>query len=261
MSGISTFGQAVQQVQSSQVDHIEIAHKIENGSLAIVEIKSRIGSLEISMVRIPAGTFRMGSSAGAENEKPIHTVTLSHAFWMGKYPVTQAQFEAVMGRNPSNWKRPDNPVNQVTWDDAQAFVARLNTQQDGFVFHLPTEAEWEYACRAGTTGETYGNLKNIAWYGHAMFGSIHPVGQKAPNAFGLYDMLGNVVQWCQDFFGPYSADDQTDPQGPTSGELRLVRGGSFIDSKSACRAPLRRHYAAGYRYRDLGFRVVAIEGR
>jgi formylglycine-generating enzyme required for sulfatase activity len=179
--------------------------------ISALEIKA--GSAKLILAKLPAGSFQMGSTSGDGKEGPVHAVIISHDFWMGKYTVTQAQFEAVMGRNPSNWKHPDNPVNQVTWDDAQAFVGKLNALQDRYMFRLPTEAEWEYACRAGTTGETYGDLNKIAWYGHAIFGSIHPVGQKAPNGFGLYDMLGNVSQWCQDMYAPYSPGGQGDPRG------------------------------------------------
>ena len=223
------------------------------------EIQVCIGNVGIILVKIPAGKFKMGSTEGDDSERPLHGVVLRKGFWMGKFTVTQSQYSAVMGQNPGNWKYPDNPVNQVTWDDAKAYISRINAMQDVFDFRLPTEAEWEFACKAGSTGEIYGPLNKIAWYGNSMFGSVHAVGQKEPNAFGLYDMLGNVSEWCQDFYGPYFAEDQADPHGPISGKLRIVRGGSYISSKKYCRASVRDAYPPEYKYRALGFRVVATE--
>jgi formylglycine-generating enzyme required for sulfatase activity len=237
-----------------------VGHTQEHGCRA-GEVQVSVGSQKLILMRIPAGKFQMGSSAGEEDERPVHWVTIGHDFWMGKYTVTQAQFKAVMGRNPSNWKRPNTPVEQVRWDDVQTFLSRVNAMQTNFKFRLPTEAEWEYACRAGTIGERYGPLKKIAWYGSPFFGSVHPVGQKEPNAFGLYDMLGNVGEWCQDWFGPYSAEDQTDPQGPRSGTGRVVRGGGYWNTAYACRAAWREGpYGAGYCHMSLGFRVAAVLG-
>lgn len=232
---------------------------IVDGPRGVREIQVRIGDTTIILVRIPAGRFKMGSAEGDDSERPVHDVVLRKEFWMGKFTVTQAQYSAIVGQNPGNWKRQDNPVNQVTWNDAQGFISRLNAMREGLDFRLPTEAEWEFACRAGSTGETYGPLNKIAWYGNSLFGSVHAVGQKEPNAFGLYDMLGNVSEWCQDFYGPYSAEGQADPRGPSSGKLRIVRGGSYISSKKYCRASVRDAYPPEYKYRALGFRVVATE--
>jgi len=229
-------------------------------SQEICEVQVSVGAEKVTLVRIPAGTFRMGSTAEEDSERPVHVVTISHVFWMGKFTVTQAQYETVMGRNPANWKRPDNPVEQVRWDDVQAFISKINSLQENFEFRLPTEAEWEYSCRAGTKGETYGPLKKIAWYGSPFFGKVHPVGQKDPNPFGLYDMLSNVTQWCQDWYGPYSAEDETDPQGPVSGEGRVTRGCSYLSDMHACRATRRGGpHPPRYCHRSLGFRLVAIE--
>jgi formylglycine-generating enzyme required for sulfatase activity len=236
---------------------IPLGHSQRNGN-RVGDVQMNVGTQELILVRIPAGKFRMGSSAGEEEERPMHTVTISHDFWMGKYAVTQAQFQAVVGRNPSNWKHPNNPVEQVTWDNVQTFLSKVNAMQNVFKFRLPTEAEWEYACRAGTTAERYGPLKKIAWYGSPFFGRVHPVGQKEPNAFGLYDMLGNASQWCQDWFGPYSAEDQIDPQGPKSGVGRVVRGSVYWSTAQACRAAWRAGYEPGYCYMSLGFRIVAV---
>jgi hypothetical protein len=212
------------------VDEIQGAH----------EIQVCIGNTNFNLVRIPAGKFKMGSAEGDVSERPVHDVIISNDFWMGKFTITQSQYYSIMARNPGNWKNPNNPINQVTWYDANNFISRLNVLQNGLDFSLPTEAEWEFACKAGITGETYGTLNKIAWYGNSMFGAVHVVGQKEPNAFGLYDMLGNVSEWCQDFYGPYLAEGQTDPHGPLFGKLRIVRGGSYISSKKYCRASDQR---------------------
>jgi formylglycine-generating enzyme required for sulfatase activity len=234
-------------------------------------VKSRL-----VIVRIPAGTFRMGtdqviraddhwkscSNCPARNdvERPVHRATISEDFWMGQFPVTQRQWQEVMGNNPSDFHGagPEAPVEQVSWKDVQAFLAKLNTIQVRWTVRLPTEAEWEYAARAGSTGETYGPLDDIAWYGGNGSRTTHPVGQKLPNAFGLYDMLGNVWQWCQDWFGPYSSEPASDPQGPPKGERRVTRGGCFycdaIHERAARRnCDLEEHFS-----HSIGFRIVAV---
>lgn len=219
-----------------------------------------LGQTVLVMVRISPGKFKMGSVYGEENESPVHNVSITRYFWMGMFPVTQTQYKEIMGENPSNWKEPDAPVEQVRLIDVQEFIMKLNARQDRFLFRLPTEAEWEYACRAGTSDERYGPLNKIAWYGHAFWGRTHPVGQKEPNAFGLFDMLGNVSEWCQDWFGPYSPGDQTDPLGPPSGEGYVARSGGYCDSAYACRAAWRGGaYQPRYSHQSLGFRVVAVE--
>jgi len=231
------------------------------------EVAIDLGPSKIILVHIPAGTFWMGSEKGAQNERPVHQVTIRHNFWMGKFTITQAQYEAVTGKNPSRWKKPDNPVNNVSWNDANLYLQKLNLMNRAFEFRLPTESEWEYACRAGTKGETYGPLNKIAWYGNPLFGKVHPVGLKEPNAFGLYDMLGNVSEYCQDWYKPYSKEAQVDPKGsppvldpigfPIPGEGPLIRGGSFLHFASDCRAARRFLVPPGYRHFSCGFRVVA----
>ena len=211
----------------------------------------------MTLVQIAAGTFMMGSNTGDSNEKPAHEVTISHDFWMGKYDVTQDQWQAVMGRNPSTCRGADLPVEQVSWDDCQQFLSRLNAQGKG-TFRLPTEAEWEYACRAGTTGERYGDLDAIAWYAGNSGTTSHPVGQKQANAFGLYDMNGNVWQWCQDWKGGYPSDSVTDPQGPYNGSYRVLRGGSWADAAAFARSAGRFNSPPVYRGLGLGFRVAAL---
>ena len=158
----------------------------------------RKNSLGMELVYIPPGEFMMGDS----NEKPVHHVTISQGFWMGKYEVTQSQYESVAGTNPSKFKGcSDCPVEQVSWNDTKEFISKLNAKNDGFIYSLPTEAQWEYAARAGTTGDHYGDIDSIAWYDSNSANKTHAVGQKQPNAFGLYDMSGNVEEWVQDWFG------------------------------------------------------------
>ena len=164
-------------------------------------------SIGMEFVLIPAGTFQMGSNDSSDDEKPVHTVRLSRSFYLGKYAVTQARWEAVMGHNPSRFKGDSNrPVEQVSWDDVQEFIRRLNTKESGARYRLPTEAEWEYAARAGSTtaysfGDGVGQLGQYAWCDGNAGNTTHPVGQLQPNAWGLYDMYGNVGEWVQDRYG------------------------------------------------------------
>jgi len=213
----------------------------------------------LSLVYISAGSFKMGSSGlFAGDEGPVHEVTISQGFWMGKYDVTQAQWQAVMGNNPSNFKGDDRPVECVSWDDCQQFISRLNAMEQG-TFRLPTEAEWEYACRAGSTEEPYGHLDATAWYRGNSGTTTHPVGQKQANAWGLFDMKGNVWQWCQDWYRKYSSESVTDPKGPMNGEYRVVRGGSWYDNDTVVRSTFRLHYFTPVnRNNNLGFRVVGV---
>jgi formylglycine-generating enzyme required for sulfatase activity len=184
----------------------------------------------------------MGCSPGDPDcdmfEKPSHKVQITKSFEMGRYEVTQAQWQGVMGSQPSYFKGSDLPVEQVTWGAAQSFLAKLNAFSDGYRYRLPTEAEWEYAARAGTTGPYYGNLDAIAWY-YNIGGQTHPVGQKPPNAWGLYDMLGNVWEWCQDWYGSYPSGTVIDPTGPSSGSSRILRGGSWNFPQSYLRVSCR----------------------
>ncbi len=165
--------------------------------------------------QICPSTFMMGSpkseSGRDSNEGPQHQVTISKAFELQTTEVTQSQWQAVMGSTPSDFKGPDLPVEQVSWDDAQAFISKLNALGDGYRYRLPTEAEWEYAARAGTTGPYAGDLDAMAWYSQNSGNKTHPVGTKAPNAWGLYDMHGNVWEWTQDWDGAYSSSAVTDP--------------------------------------------------
>ncbi len=217
----------------------------------------------IEFVQIPAGSFTMGSpenEAGRGAGEAQRRVTLSQGFWLGKYEVTQAQWTRVMGSNPSDFEGDNRPVDFVSWDAAQQFISKLNKTASG-PYRLPTEAEWEYACRAGSTwafayGNRDGPLNNYSWYSANSGRNTHAVGRKKPNAWGLYDMHGNVWEWCQDWYGDYPVGDATDPAGPSSGQLRVLRGGSWAVSAINCRAAYRPRNTPGYRYISAGFRVV-----
>ena len=220
--------------------------------------EERKNSIGMEFVSIPAGSFEMGSTAN-DDEKPVHTVKISQGFLMGKYEVTRGQWEGVMGNNPRSFIKcgKDCPVEDVSWDDAKEFIAKLNAKNDGFVYSLPSEAQWEYAARAGTMGDYYGNLDDIAWYGNNSGSTMHPVGKKQPNAFGLYDMSGNVWEWCEDWYGIYSGGNQTDPKGASSGEYRVFRGGGSNDLGAYSRSAYRGRSAAVAHGSGFGFRVLA----
>lgn len=240
-------------------------------------------SIGMEFVLIPAGSFVMGSSnharEAATDEKPAHRVNISQPFYLGKYEVTQAEWEAVMGSSPYSESRsndfyqlpgmanrltgPRNPAT-VSWNDAQAFIDRLNRKEGHHRYRLPTEAEWEYATRAGTGtaysfGEDARSLGRFAWYGGDFeTGSTHPVGQKAPNGWGLHDVHGNVWEWGQDWYGAhyYAGSPAADPKGPQAGSKRVVRGGSWHQSATSWRSAFRRQYDADYRGISIGFRLV-----
>jgi formylglycine-generating enzyme required for sulfatase activity len=209
-------------------------------------------------VRIPVGDFQMGSNSGSDDERPVHKVRIRQVFEMGKYPVTQAQWEAVMGEgeNPSYFKGADRPVETVSWTDAQGFIRKLNELDDRYEYRLPTEAEWEYACRAGSTGDYPRQLDEVAWYEKNSGGETHPVGKKKPNAWGLTDMHGNVWEWVQDWYGVYPDKRVTGPQGPVSGSGRVARGGAWSSEAQHCRSTHRLRIAPVSRSSVLGFRLV-----
>lgn len=237
--------------------------------------------VEQRMRWIPPGTFLMGSPEAErgrfDDEGPQHEVIVTRGFWLGETPVTQALWVAVMGENPSEFRgeRPDElerPVEQVSWDDCQVFLERLNVQVAGLAARLPTEAEWECACRAGTQGATWvGELSGeeeapeldaIAWYGGNSGGETHPVGRKAPNPYGLHDMLGNVYEWCQDAAEdrskpyPYQTEPAVEPVLPEQGSYRVLRGGSWIVYARYVRAAYRLARARDLRVGNLGFRLA-----
>ena len=237
-----------------------------------------------NLVFIPPGTFRMGSPTNEvdrqDDEGPQTAVTISRGFWMGKYEVTQGEYLAVMGSNPSYFTGDANrPVEQVNWFDATNYCGQLTQREraagriaTNSVYRLPTEAEWEYACRAWTsTRFSYGddpgytNLSNYAWYDGNSGGTTHPVGQKLRNPWGLYDMHGNVFEWCQDWYGDYAGGIAVDPQGPAdTGTGRVVRGGGwsnfYIDGRH-CRSADRVSGDAADRFKRVGFRVLLAPGQ
>ncbi|MDR1043800.1 MAG: formylglycine-generating enzyme family protein [Candidatus Adiutrix sp.] len=227
--------------------------------------KTYTNSLGMDFTLVPAGSFTMGADKDLENanynETPQHRVSISQPFYLGAYEVTQAQWTAVMGNNPSKFKGRSNPVEMVSWNDAQAFIQRLNAKEGHNRYRLPTEAEWEYAARAGTTsaysfGDDEDSLGRYAWYWDNSDEKTHPVGQKQPNAWGLYDMHGNVDEWVQDWYGNYSSSSVTDPKGPSSGSDRVFRGGSWFCSAQGCRAALRFNFSPDYRVDFIGFRLA-----
>lgn len=222
-----------------------------------------VKGVSFKMVRIPAGEFLMGSppnepGRGRYSDETQHRVRISRDFWMGQTEVTQGLWKAVMGRNPSHFSNcgDDCPVEQVSWDDCQEFMRKLNGMVSGGNFRLPTEAEWEYACRSGTTGPYAGDLDAMGWYDKNSGSKTHRVGEKNPNASGLYDMHGNVWEWCQDWFGDYSSGAVTDPTGPSSGSYRVDRGGRWGDSAGGCRSAGRDHSSPDVRYSYLGLRLA-----
>jgi len=212
-------------------------------------------SPDMEFVWIPAGEFLMGS--------PEHEVRIREGFWMGKYEVTQGEWQSVMGTNPSSFDECGSPcpVETVSWYDVQEFIGRLNERETGrgYRYRLPTEAEWEYAARAGTTGARHGELDEVAWYSDNSGDSTHPVGQKRANAWGLHDMLGNVSEWTGDRDGEYPAGKVTDSGGPSTGSYRVDRGGSWLRGAGFVRSTGRLHYSPGSRLSFIGFRLVRTE--
>jgi len=239
-----------------------------------------VADLGMEMVSVEPGSFQMGSDSGDSDEKPVHTVRISRPFWMAKYEVTQSQYQAVTGTNPSYdiFKGSDLPVDSVSWNDAVAFCRKLTERErqagrlpQGYVYRLPTEAEWEYAARGGgkSRGFEYagsGSLDEVAWHSGNSGFKTHPVGQKKPNELGLYDMSGNVWEWCHDLYdaGYYAKSPASDPTGASSGGLRVLRGGSqFNRSPRYCRSSNRLWISPVITpvitdvYFDYGFRLVA----
>ena len=226
---------------------------------------------KLELVLIPAGEFLMGSPDSDKDaepqERPQHRVRITKPFYLGKYLVTQEQWEAVMGNNPSYFKGPKNPVEDVSWDDCQQFLDKLNKRQGNPAgkFVLPTEAKWEYACRAGSKtrycfGDDASMLDEYAWYEKNSDDKTHPVGEKKPSAWGLYDMHGNVWEWCQDWYdrGYYAKSPTDDPMGPATGSDRVARGGSGGGPAGSCRSAIRDGGLPGHGDHDLGFRVSLV---
>ena len=223
--------------------------------------------ISIDMVKVEAGTFMMGATSEMkdpyDNEKPVHQVTLTNDYYMGMYEVPQALWEAVMGSNPSEYKGDNLPVEMVSWNDCQEFISKLNSLT-GRKFRLPTEAEWEYAARGGKRSRGYqysgnSNISDVAWYDGNSGSKTHPVGTKQANELGIYDMSGNVYEWCSDWYGSYSSSSQTNPTGADSGSSRVYRGGSWIYIAWLCRLSYRAGNTPGYRSYGLGLRLALSE--
>ncbi len=224
-----------------------------------------VNGVSFTMVPVTGGTFTMGATAeqgtdAGSDEKPTHLVTLSD-YYIGETEVTEGLWQAVMGSNPSYDVRGSNiPVERVSWDDCQTFISKLNTLT-GKQFRLPTEAEWEYAARGGSESADYkyagsNKIGEVAWMAVNSYEQKHPVATKEPNELGLYDMSGNVWEWCQDWYGSYSSDSQTDPTGPSSGSYRVNRGGCWFDSARYCRVSFRGFDTPTRRGSDLGLRLA-----
>ena len=219
---------------------------------------------EPEMIFVEGGTFLMGCNDEdgkdcLNDENPQHRVTLG-SFYIGKYPITQKQWKAVMGSNPSEFKSDNHPVETVSWDDAQEFIRRLNAAT-GKQYRLPTEAEWEFAARGGNKSQGYkysgsNNLNDVALNNENSGNHTHPVGTKQPNELGIFDMSGNVWEWCCDWYGNYRSSQQSDPKGPSSGTYRVDRGGSWIDDAFYCRVSGRDSSSQDDYAINLGFRIV-----
>ena len=279
--GGSTWGVPLKHVTGDVNKHVSAgSHRIVWGVLSEreklaganicfkVEVNSgkfTVNGVSFEMVRVEGGTFRMGATSeqgdGAwDFEKPVHSVTLS-SYYIGKTEVTQALWRAVMGSKPSYYKGADLPVERVSWDDCQKFIQKLNTLT-GRNFRLPTEAEWEFACRGGNNSRGYkysgsNNLGSVAWYYGNSGGKSHPVATKAPNELGIYDMSGNVWEWCSDWYADYTSYSQTNPTGSLSGSHRVYRGGGLSDCDARfCRSSFRSNDIPTYRIYFLGLRLA-----
>ena len=235
-----------------------------SGNTITIPVKNGIS---IEMVKVEAGSFNMGATPEMqvpyEVEKPVHRVTLTNNYYIGKYEVTQALWKIVMGSNPSNSKGDNLPVENVSWNNCQKFISKLN-KLTGKSFRLPTEAEWEFAARGGKKSRGYqysgsNTLGDVAWYEGNSGSKTHAVGTKQPNELGIYDMTGNVYEWCQDWYGSYSSSPQTNPIGAVSGSSRVDRGGSWFFTAKHCRSSYRFNLTPGYRLNFLGLRLVLSE--
>ncbi|MBO7382048.1 MAG: formylglycine-generating enzyme family protein [Muribaculaceae bacterium] len=226
-----------------------------------------VNGVSFEMIAVHGGTFKMGgtSEQGSDaeiDELPPHKVTLSD-YYIGKCEVTQALWKAVMGNNPSKFKGDNLPVEKVGWDDCNTFISKLN-QLTGRKFRLPTEAEWEYAARGGRKSKGYkyagGNdVGQVAWYDNNSSSATHPVGQKSPNELGIYDMSGNVMEWCEDWYDDYTSSSQTNPTGPQSGSYRVARGGSWNYDATSCRVSRRAYGIPLFSTQFYGFRLALSE--
>ena len=253
--------------------------KVANGRQvrSVTSVKETIGFFNGSLiykggkyefVKVYCGSFMMGATveqqAHLDEEKPVHRVTLTKNYYVGKTEVTQALWTAVMGSNPSMFKGNNRPVESVSWNDCQIFISKLN-EATGMHFRLPTEAEWEFAARGGLSSRGYqysghDNLARVAWFQDNSGNATHNVATKQPNELGIYDMSGNVWEWCSDWYGLYGSSNQTNPNGPSKGAIRVVRGGGWFNNLiGGCRTAFRDSDCPGIRRSDLGLRLVVAE--
>ena len=274
-----TIGEALEKTEQPVKEELEVQVEVPDVTIQRepetppVEVPPRappkekaieINGIDFVLVEVPAGEFRMGCSTGAglEHEYPQHKVAITRPFYLGKYEVTQSQWIKVMGSNPSYFKSSGLPVENISWNDVQSFITKLNAMT-GQKFRLATEAEWEYACRAGSDaqycfGDDENKLDEYAWYSNNSESRTHPVGQKKPNEFGLYDILGNVWEWCADRYSNtyYSVSPKNDPKGPASGKDRILRGGCWSSSTIGIRSANRYYKTPTHKYADTGFRIA-----
>lgn len=231
------------------------------GNIVVIPVKDGVS---IEMVKVEAGTFKMGATpemrSPLANEKPIHRVTLTHAYYIGKYEVTQALWRAVMGKKFSYFEGDNLPQETISWDDCQEFICKLNSMT-GKHFRLPTEAEWEYAARGGKKSKGYqycgsNRLSDVAWHKGNSNGKTHPVGSKKANELGIYDMSGNVAEWCQDSYVRYPTIPQKNPIGTTNGRKRVYRGGCWYEDVRGCRSSSRFWCFSGDLNWGIGLRLV-----
>ena len=260
----SISGSLTSSTSSSTANTLSSSGSSLSGNALTIPVKNGIS---IEMVKVEAGSFDMGATPEMQNpdedEKPVHRVTLTNNYYIGKYEVTQALWKIVMGSNPSNSKGDNLPVENVSWNNCQKFISKLN-KLTGKSFCLPTEAEWEFAARGGKKSRGYqysgsNTLGDVAWYEGNSGSKTHAVGTKQPNELGAFDMTGNVWEWCQDWHGRYSSSPQTNPTGAVSGSCRVYRGGSLCYPAGYCRCSCRFDGTPDFRNGDLGLRLVLSE--
>ena len=247
-------------ISQNKIDDTTFTVKTNSNGNRVYSFKG----VTFEMVPVKGGTFTMGSTSEQgddyyDDEKPTHRVTVGD-YYIGKFEVTQELWEAVMDTNQSYFKGKKLPVENVSWVDVQEFLTKLN-KITGENFRLPTEAEWEFAARGGNKSRGYkycgsSGIDNVAWYTMNSGYKTHPVGQKSPNELGLYDMSGNVWEWCQDWYDTYSEDSQTNPKGASKGLTRVLRGGGWLISSRSCRVSMRSSYNPIRTYNDTGFRLA-----
>lgn len=221
-----------------------------------------VNGVSFKMIKVESGTFRMGSTTGDSDEEPVHSVTLSKDYYIGETEVTQELWTTVMGSNPSYFTSDSQlPVERVSWNNCQTFITKLNSLTGGN-FRLPTEAEWEYAARGGNKSAEYtysgsNTIEDVAWYSINSGDKTHTVKTKLPNELGIYDMTGNVLEWCSDWYGNYSSTAASDPTGASSGHYRVFRGGSWRDIASYCPCTDRNSWTPNFTTNYLGLRLAS----